>query len=206
MTLSAFESTRLQAVLPTLVGLQTLRIGAAYIPLPLLRTILDHPTIRILDYEELGTALSLTWRKLSNEKRAQGLLSSSEMSPLRVPNLLVGSLPSRRNLNSARYPALARDALLSSGHFKFDAITLVDLPTFPWSPAWSPVPGLRRLVFNELPLIGESLGLATWFQEVISAQPELEFIEIELFDEHLPEDPNPERFSALSLIPWFSQG
>ncbi|KAL7417422.1 hypothetical protein BDY24DRAFT_374826 [Mrakia frigida] len=205
LNISAFESNRLCAILPLLVGLQTLRIESAYLTFTLLQTILDHPTLQTLDYEELATALSLSWRKLSPEQREHGFSSLSTSPPLRVPNLLVGSLPSRRNLNSARYPALARDALLSSGRFTFDTVNLVDLPTLPSSHAWTPIPGLRRIIFNELPLIGEGPGLASWFEEIIALQPELTTLEIELLDDHLPEDSNPERTTALSLIPWFGQ-
>lgn len=204
MTISAFESGRLCQILPLLVGLSTLRVESAYLPFTLLQLILDHPTLQTLDYDELATALSLAWRKMSTEEREKGFASSSS-PPIRVPNLLVGSLPSRRNLNSDRYPALARDALLSSGRFTFDTVTLVDLPTLPSSHSWTPLPGLRRIVFNELPLVGEGPGLSSWFEEVISLQPELTTIEIELVDDYVPEDGNPERLAALAMIPWFAQ-
>lgn len=211
MNLMAIEATALLSLLnDSLVNLVTLRIRDVYLTIPLLRAIVDHPTITTLDYDELATALAVSWRKITPQDREVGIPALEASKPVYIPNLVVGSNPSRRNLNSARYPALARSSLLTSGRFSFNAITFLDLPSlFPVSHAWTPIPSLRRITLHELPLPTTSGLLAEWFTGLIEAQPELSTIELvmsqETHDGDLSEACGPDQMTALADLPWFGE-
>ena len=219
MNLMAIETSALLSLLTvSLPNLQTLRVRDVYLPLSLLRAlVVDHPNLTTLEYDELATALAVSWRKIQPLEREIGIppllpateAGSATQKTVHVPNLLVGSNPSRRNLNSARYPSLARSSLLESGRFTFHSITFLDLPSlFPLAHPWSPIPGLRKITLHELPLPASPTPLAEWFTSLIGAQPLLQTIELvmsqETHDGDLSEACGPEQMEALAGVPWFA--
>jgi len=130
--------------------------------------------------------------------------------PLLVPNLPNYTGLGKSDLLDSTYPLSTRLNLFSSGIFTFDTITFVYFPTRqtstsqpPW--AWTVLPGLRRIVFKELPEQEEDAPeLARWLEEALLLQPELVSIEIDIafgswFDYR---DPERERVRALTTLPW----